>query len=105
MRKAGKILAMAIGACMCVGSAGMLAGCGDDTPEGFTGITFVYEADMYANPTFYELVKTYNDTQGQIDKVKVNPTQVSGVGTTRTTYEGTCEYNVAVTDEIGRAHV
>ena len=99
MRKAGKILAMAIGACMCVGSAGMLAGCGDDTPEGFTGITFVYEADMYANPTFYELVKTYNDTQGQIDKVKVNPTQVSGVGTTRTTYEGTCEYNVAVTDE------
>lgn len=99
MRKAGKVLAVAIGACMCVGSAGMLAGCGDNTPEGFTGITFVYEADMYANPTFYELVKTYNDTQGQTDKVKVNPTQVSGVGTTRTTYEGTCEYNVAMTDE------
>ena len=33
MRKAGKILAMAIGACMCVGSAGMLAGCGDRSEE------------------------------------------------------------------------
>lgn len=98
MRKAGKLLAVALGACLCVGAAGALTGCGG-LPEGFTGVSFVYEADMYANPAFYELVKAYNDGQGQIDQVKVDPKQISGVGTTRTTYEGYCEYNVAMTDE------
>ena len=99
MSKLTKVFSMVIGVAMCFATVTLATGCGEKTPEGFTGITFVYEADMYANPTFYELVKTYNDTQGQLDKVKVNPTQVSGVGETRTTYEGTCEYNVAMTGD------
>ncbi len=87
MSKLTKVFSMVIGVAMCFATVTLATGCGEKTPEGFTGITFVYEADMYANPTFYELVKTYNDTQ------------VSGVGETRTTYEGTCEYNVAMTGD------
>lgn len=100
MRKAGKMMAIALGVSLCASMAGIFAGCGG-TPSGFTQISFVYEADMYANPSFYELVKAYNDGQGQADQVKVDPKQISGVGSTRTTYEGYCEYNVAMTDEKG----
>lgn len=52
-------------AVVCVGTAVAFTGCGGEVvPEGRVGIEFWYEADMNTNSTYYELVKTYNDTQG-----------------------------------------
>ena len=84
-------------AVVCVGTAVAFAGCSEETvPEGRVGIKFWYEADMNTNPTYYELVKTYNDTQGAEDGVYVSPTMISGVGDERSTYEGSCEASVVL---------
>lgn len=96
MKKAGKILAVALGAAMCAGTVGMMAGCGEDVPEGATRIRFTYEADMNLNPTFYEMIRTYNNTQGQTDKVYVSADMVDGAGNARATYEGTCDSSVVM---------
>lgn len=96
MKKAGKILAVALGACMCVGAAGALAGCGDNVPEGFTRVRFTYGADMNINPTFYDLLDLYNDTQGKEDMVYVSADMVDGAGNSRATYEGKCESSVVM---------
>lgn len=99
MRKAGKLLSVALGACMCVGAAGVLAGCGDNTPEGFTRVRFTYEADMNINPTFYDLLRAYNNGQGQEDMVYVSADMVSGAGNSRSTYEGKCDSSVVMLDD------
>lgn len=96
MKKAGKILAVALGACMCVGTAGVMAGCGDNTPEGFARVRFTYGADMNINPTFYDLLDLYNDTQGKEDMVYVSADMVDGAGNSRATYEGKCESSVVM---------
>ena len=96
MKKIAKFLTTVLCACM-VG--GTLTACGDNTPEGFTGIKFLYEADMYTNDTFYELVREYNNTQGKEDKVYVTPSMIAGVGNERSTYEGTCDSNVVMIGE------
>ena len=84
-------------AVVCVGTAVAFAGCNQEVvPEGRVGIKFWYEADMNTNSTYYELVKTYNDTQGAEDGVYVSPTMISGVGDERSTYEGSCEANVVL---------
>ena len=58
MKKITRILAVAVG----VSAALSFAGCQTETvPEGRVGIEFWYEADINTNPTFYELVRTYND--------------------------------------------
>ncbi len=99
MRKAGKILAVAIGACMCACTVGIFAGCGDNAPEGFTRVRFTYEADMNINPTFYDLLRAYNNGQGQEDKVYVSADMVSGAGNSRSTYEGKCDSSVVMLDD------
>lgn len=84
-------------AVVCVGTAVAFTGCGgEEVPEGRVGIEFWYEADMNTNSTYYELVKTYNDTQGVEDGVYVSPTMISGVGDERSTYEGSCKASVVL---------
>ena len=99
MRKAGKILAVALGACMCACTVGIFAGCGEDIPEDATRVRFTYEADMNINPTFYDLLRTYNNGQGQTDKVYVSADMVQGAGNARSTYEGKCESSVVMLDD------
>lgn len=69
MRKAGKLLAVALGACMCVGAAGALAGCGGDVGDG--EIEFWYSASISDNKIMRELAEAYNKGQGVTDGVKV----------------------------------
>ena len=95
MKKAMKFVALAL--CLC--TMGTFAACGGGAPEGSTEITFLYEADMYENPIFYELVKKYNDTQGKEDEVYVRASMIAGRGGERSTYEGHCEENVVMLNE------
>ncbi len=69
MKKAGKLLAVALGACMCVGAAGALACCGGDVGDG--EIEFWYSASISDNKIMRELAETYNNGQGVTDGVKV----------------------------------
>lgn len=99
MKKITRILAVAVG----VSAALSFAGCQTETvPEGRVGIEFWYEADINTNPTFYELVRTYNDTQGAEDGVYVSPSMINGIGDERNTYEGSCDASVVMitNDEV-----
>lgn len=93
MKKIAGVLAVV----MCIGTALTFAGCRtEEIPADRVNVRFWYEADMYTNSTYYELARTYNDTQGAEDGVYVSPTMISGVGDERSTYEGSCEANVVL---------
>lgn len=79
MKKAGKLLAVALGAAMCVGTVGIMAGCGDNAPGDATKVEFWY--DISGNRTNYyeELIDTYNDGQGKEDGVYVVGKPRSGI--------------------------
>lgn len=99
MKTVSRVLAVI----MCIGAVVSFAGCRqDEAPEGRVGIEFWYEADINTNPTFYELVRTYNDTQGVEDGVYVSPTMINGVGDERNTYEGSTKASVVMisNDEV-----
>lgn len=84
---------------MCFATVPLAVGCGEKIPEGTTRVRFTYEADMNINPTFYEMIRRYNDTQGKTDNVYVSADMVQGAGNSRATYEGKCESSVVMLDD------
>lgn len=99
MKKTVKALTLAL----ILGTVFAFAGCGGEkVPEGRVKIEFWYEADLNTNSTYYELVKTYNDTQGVEDGVYVSPDMINGIGDERSTYEGSCDASVVMitNDEV-----
>lgn len=101
MSKLTKVFSMVIGVAMCFATVTLATGCGEKIPEGTTRVRFTYEADMNINPTFYEMIRRYNDTQGKTDNVYVSADMVQGAGNMRATYEGQCESSVVMlSDEV-----
>ena len=66
MRKAKGLLALALCGAL---TLPVITGCGDDTPEGFTKIQVCMTTTEFTSQYYTELINTYNQTQGQKDKV------------------------------------
>lgn len=71
MKKIGKFL-VASGLIAAMGLSFTACGPGEDIPEGFTSIKYYASyISTYTKEAFEEMVATYNETQGQTDKVVV----------------------------------
>ncbi len=70
MKKIGKLLIVS-GLVAAMGLSFTACG-GEPVPEGFTSIKYYASyVSTYTKSAFEEMVKTYNETQGQTDKVVV----------------------------------
>ena len=95
MKKALKLTACMLGACMLLS----LAACGDDVPEGTTEISFWYDTTMSQNKYYEELARTYNEGQGKIDGVYVRPELTGGISKGARPYLTKDSPNVMTIDE------